>query len=239
MQSNRAIQAGEQAHARAARTRARPPHVCTSSDLFIALLLPWPAVGRSLTQEKKRMDRHSGRGGSQQRDIAHSHTSLYRYGSQCDRSAPRGSAFIYLQQIARGGRHTASMQITPPIFLAPSISSRWQSSANIVRVTTCIVAIVSTTSVCAAFTSTSAAVFNNRRVFAPLIQTFTSISDNQDTDNKEVATALSADAAAIDPWVLRSVTFACLDGSPSSPDPQLLADYLMETGCLFYLHYRS
>ena len=33
-----------------------------------------------------------------------------------------------------------------------------------------------------------------------------------------------------DPWVLRSVTFACLDGSPSSPDPQLLADYLMEMG---------
>eukprot|EP00562_Extubocellulus_spinifer_P009659 CAMPEP_0178511904 /NCGR_PEP_ID=MMETSP0696-20121128/22609_1 /TAXON_ID=265572 /ORGANISM="Extubocellulus spinifer, Strain CCMP396" /LENGTH=505 /DNA_ID=CAMNT_0020141705 /DNA_START=36 /DNA_END=1553 /DNA_ORIENTATION=+ len=126
--------------------------------------------------------------------------------------------------------------MTPPAFLAPPISSRWQqSSANIVLFTTFLVAIVSSTSLCVAFTFSSTAsrsVFSNRMVlFSPLRQTFMFTSDDEGSGIEEVATSLlSSDAATIDPWVLRSVTFACLDGSPSSPDPQLLADYLMEVG---------
>ena len=58
-------------------------------------------------------------------------------------------------------------------------------------------------------------------------------SASQEDDPAIVAPAAAGDdddASTIDPWVLRSVTFACLDGSPSSPDPQLLSDYLMEMG---------
>ena len=58
-------------------------------------------------------------------------------------------------------------------------------------------------------------------------------SASQDDNTAIVAPAATGDdddAPATDPWVLRSVTFACLDGSPSSPDPQLLSDYLMEMG---------
>ena len=34
----------------------------------------------------------------------------------------------------------------------------------------------------------------------------------------------------VDPWALRTVTFSCLDSSPNSPNPELLVDFLMETG---------
>lgn len=86
---------------------------------------------------------------------------------------------------------------------------------------------------CDAFTSVGKTA--PRRSASTLLPRVFQSSSSVNDDNGVFAASAESDGDnddgdETDPWVLRSVTFACLDGSPSSPDPQLLADYLMEMG---------
>lgn len=82
--------------------------------------------------------------------------------------------------------------------------------------------MISFCSTCVAFTSVALQKSASSSSSSCVLQSSASSSVNDG--------AIGDDVDETDPWVLRSVTFACLDGSPSSPDPQLLADYLMEMG---------